>query len=331
MESTMEVSGEREIEEFKRKKDIVIADDLAMQQVLTMITDCRASELRNKKRLEDEAAPHIALAAPHLAEAKRLKDFYEPIMNFWKAARLELDTRVSDYRKRKQQEIEEANRKAIAQADAERKEREAKAEAARQEAERLRLEAERIERERVQREYDEEMARLEAENKRKEEEKALRDAQEAGDKAKVEAARLELERQKAEEDARLKKAEDGRKEAEAEKLRLEKAALKQESKADIEDSRAMMAAPVLQSSAPKTAVLEDGTKATGKKVDIWMFTNGMPIDGEYYGDDARLAGIPMRFFKLDLVKLGKAVKGGEPIPGTKKDYKFVTASKAVKE
>lgn len=320
----MEVSGEREIEEFKRKKDIVIADDLAMNQVLTMIADCKASEDRNE-------AKRVKEVEPHLAEQRRINGFYKPIIEFWKSARLELDTRVSDYRKRKQQEIEEANRRAIAAADAERREREAKAEAARQEAERLRLEAERIERERVQREYDEEMARLEAENKRKAEEKALRDAQEAGDKAKAEAARLELERQKEEEQARIRKAAVERQEAEEEKLRLEKAALKQESKADIEDSRAMMAAPVLQASAPKTAVLEDGTKATGKKVDIWMFTNGMPIDGEYYGDDPRLDGIPRRFFKLDLVKLGKAVKGGEPIPGTKKDYKFVTASKAVKE
>lgn len=320
----MEVSGEREIEEFKRKKDLTITDDVTMSQVLTMIADCKASEDRNE-------AKRVKEVQPHLDEQRRINGFYKPIIEFWKSARLELDTRVSAYRKRKQQEIEEANRKAIAAADAERKEREAKAEAARQEAERLRLEAERIERERVQREYDEEMARLEAENKRKAEEKALRDAQEAGDKAKVEAARLELERQKEEEQARIRKAAVERQEAEEEKLRLEKAALKQESKADIEDSRAMMAAPVLQASAPKTAVLEDGTKATGKKVDIWMFTNGMPIDGEYYGDDARLAGIPMRFFKLDLVKLGKAVKGGEPIPGTKKDYKFVTASKAVKE
>lgn len=325
MESTMEVSGEREIEEFKRKKDLTITDDVTMSQVLTMIADCKASEDRNEAKREKEVAPH-------LAEQRRINGFYKPIIEFWKSARLELDTRVSEYRKRKQQEIEEANRKAIAAADAERKEREAKAEAARQEAERLRLEAERIERERVQREYDEEMARLEAENKRKAEEKALRDAQEAGDKAKVEAARLELERQKEEENARLRKAAEERQAAEDERLRLEKAAIRQESKADIEDSRAMLAAPVLQASAPKTAVLNGGTKATGKRVDIWMFTNGMPTEKtDYYGDDPRVKDIPDRFFVLDLVKLGKAVKGGEPIPGTKRDYKFVTASKAAKE
>lgn len=322
----MEVKTDDEIEVFKRKKDLtVITDDVTMSQVLTMIADCKASEDRNE-------AKRVKEVEPHLAEQRRINGFYKPIIEFWKAARLELDTRVSDYRKRKQQEIEEANRKAIALADAERKEREAKAEAARQEAERLRLEAERIERERVQREYDEEMARLEAENKRKAEEKALRDAQEAGDKAKVEAARLELERQKAEEDARLKKADDDRKEAEAEKLRLEKAALKQESKADIEDSRAMMAAPVLQAAAPKTSVLDDGTKATGKKVWFWMFTNGMPTEKEEYRkDDPRVKDIPDRFFVLDLTKLGKAVKDGEPIPGTKRDYRYATSSKAVKE
>lgn len=321
----MEVSGEREIEEFKRKKDLTITDDVTMSQVLTMIADCKASEDRNEAKREKEVAPH-------LAEQRRINGFYKPIIEFWKSARLELDTRVSDYRKRKQQEIEEANRKAIAAADAERKEREAKAEAARQEAERLRLEAERLERERVQREYDEEMARLEAENKRKAEEKALRDAQEAGDKAKVEAARLELERQQAEEDARLKKAEEERKEAEAEKLRLEKAALKQESKADIEESRAMLAAPVLQAAAPKTSVLEDGTKATGKKVATWLFTNGMPTEGvNYTGDDLRVQDIPDRYFDLNLSRLGKDVKNGVPIHGTKRDYRYATASKAAKE
>jgi hypothetical protein len=326
MESTMEVPGDDEIEVFKRKKEaLVITDDVTMSQVLTLIADCKASEDRNEAKREKEVAPH-------LAEQRRINGFYKPIIEFWKAARLELDTRVSDYRKRKQQEIEEANRRAIAAADAERKAREAKAEAARQEAERLRLEVERIEQERIQREFDEEMARLEAENKRKAEEKALRDAQEAGDKAKVEAARLELERQKAEETARLRQVEEDRTASALEALQFIKAALKQESKADIEDSRAMMAAPVLQASAPKTAVLDDGTKATGKKVWEWSFKNGLPIKGEdYYRDDPRMKDIPDRFFVLDLTKLGKVVRDGEPIPGTKRDYRFATSSKAVKE
>ena len=73
--------------------------------------------------------------------------------------------------------------------------------------------------------------------------------------------------------------------------------------------------------------LDNGAKVGTRKTTSWAFTNGMAIEGEYYGDDPRIKDIPIRYLKLDLSKLGRDVKNGNPIPGTIKLDGFATTTR----
>lgn len=297
------------------------ADDQSEAQALLFIAECKTAGKRLEERRE-------ALVRPHLDAQKKINSTYKPVIDAFTSLWERVDERLSAYRKRKQLAIEEANRKAIAKAEEERKERERIAEEARREAERLRQEAERLEEERLKKEYEAEMARLEAERKLKAEAEAVEAAK---DEAQRRAAQEALEKSRAEEAERARKAEEEKRAAAEAQAKLEKSASKLEVKADTQEARAMTVSPEIQSHAPKTQELLTGDKATGKKVAVWMFTNGMPNEKEeYYGDDPRVQDIPDRYFVLDLSKLGRDVKSGVPIPGTKRDFKYTTAVRTAK-
>lgn len=288
-------------------------------QALIFITECKAAG----KRLDEIRTKKVE---PHLTEQRRINGLYNPVIEAFERLWRGVDAKVSAYKKRRDAEIAEANRLAIAKAEQERAERERKEREAREEAERLRREAERLAKEEADREFQAEMERLALEQKAKDEAAAAEAARKAGKIAEARAAEQRAAEAKAEEERQVRYAEAARQAAEAERARLEKAAIKQDAKADIAATAATMVSPVIQVAAPKTIELQTGAKATGKKQDIWLFANGMPIDGEYYGDDPRIKDIPLRYLKLDVKKLGKDVMNGVPIAGTKRDWKYVTAA-----
>jgi len=322
MQETAAQPGKQELELMEQRAATLIPqDDRTEEQALLFITECKAAA----KRLDTE---RDELVRPHLEEQRRINGIYKPVIETFEMLWERVDARLSDYRKKKQAAIEAANRKAIEDAEKARAEQERKERMAREEAERVRKEAERLEQERIEQEFQAEMAHLELERQRKAELAAAEAARKAGD---VEAAREAEDRAaaaKAEAEAQEKKAEAERKASEEAQAKLAREAIKLDARADTAASKAMMTAPAIQGAAPKTVELSTGAKATGKKVPVWFFENGMPTEGEkYYGDDPRLQSIPDRFFVLDLSKLGKAVMGGEPVPGCLKDFRYVTASR----
>lgn len=316
-----ELNLEQELAIFQQQHVITDPyDDKTEAQALLFITECKAAG----KRLDEIRAKKVE---PHLTEQRRINGIYNPVIQAFERLWRGVDAKVSDYKKRRDAAIQEANRLAIAKAEQERAERERKEREAREEAERLRKEAERLAKEEADREFQAEFDRLALEQKAKNEAAAAEAARTAGDKQAAREAEQRAAQAKADEEELARKAEAERQASESERARLEKAAIKQDAKADIAAAAAAMISPVIQGAAPRTVELESGAKATGKKQDVWMFTNGMPIDEEYFGDDPRVQEIPDCFFVLDTKKLGKAVMTGLPIPGTKKDFKYVTAGR----
>lgn len=301
-----------------RAQSLLIHDDASEEAGLMFIAECKQSYAHLEAQRTDKVQAHNEYVR---MVNKAFKPFTDILDRLWRAT----DAQRSQYALKKQAAIDEANRKAIAAAEAARREEEAKAEAARQEAERLRLEAERIEQERVQKEFEEEMARLELARTKQAQAQAAEDARKAGDRqAEEEALRKQAEAQAAEE-ARTRQADEDRKAAEAEKLRLEKAAVKLEAKADMAETKALMTAPTITGeSATAARTLVSGAKVGSRKVTTWYFENGMAIDGEYYADDPRFKDIPFRYWLLDTAKLGRDVKNGVPVPGCGKSDGIAT-------
>jgi hypothetical protein len=248
------------------------------------------------------------------------------------------DQDLSAYRTAKQAAIDAANRKAIADAEEARRAKEAKEEAARQEAKRLRDEQERLEQEEINRQFQEEMDKLAAAKKIKDDEEALARAKREGDARAAREAQEMLDRAKKLEDERAQKAENDRLSSIAEQARLEKAAIKQDAKADIAASEATMIAPTIQvndSLGKKT--LSDGSSVGTRQVEDWRFDNGLQIYSDpltrkkyadLYADDPRLANveIPKSCLLVDLSKLGKIVKSGMPVKGCTKFMRSATTA-----
>lgn len=230
---------------FEEKAAVLTpTDEKTDEQCLLFISECKAAEKRLDARREE-------LVRPHLDKQREINGAYKPVIDAFNTLWKTMDQRRSDYLKKKQQEIDEANRKAIA---------------------------------------DAEQARLIEEKKAEEARAAAASARESGD---------------------------------------EKTAIKLELKADKAETKAMMTAPVLTTVSSPTAArsLGNGTKMGTRKTTDWLFTNGMPKDGDYYQDDPRVKDIPARYFILDLTKLGKDAKNGVPIPGVQKTEGFSTTSR----
>jgi hypothetical protein len=300
----------QEVETLERKAaSLLVIDDVSEEAALLFIAECK----RSHAKLEEERDKKVR---PLNAEVKAINEGFRPyttiLDRLWRAT----DQIRSQYVTKKQQAIDAANRKAIADAAEARRVEEAKAQDARQEAERLRLEAERLEKEEHDRLLQVEMDRLAAEKKMKDEEEALARAKREGDARAAREAQESIDRAKREEDERLRKAEDDRLAVIEEQNRLEKAAIKQESRADIAESKATMVSPAIQvNDSVGSRTLLDGSKVGTRKVVDWYFENGMPKDGDYYHDDHRVSGIPSRYFILDTAKLAKDVKNGVPVFG----------------
>ena len=300
---------------------IQISDDISEVAALTFISTCKAGYSKME-------AERDSLVRPHNDYVREINSSYGAYTKLYDELARAVGQLRSQYLVLKQQKLDEINRKAIAEAEALKREQERKAEEARQEAERLRKEAEKLEEERIAREVQEEMDRLEIEARKQREARAAADALRAGDIEAAKKAEADLEATRQEEARQARESEEKRKAEADEKARLEKAAVKQDMKAETADSKAMLTTPELVSGETKgVRQLESGAKVGTRKAVSWAFTNGMSIEGDYYGDDVRIKDIPLRYLKLDLSKLGKDVKNGNPIPGTIKLDGFATTTR----
>ena len=320
---------ETELQAYKQEVDalerqataLVVHDEASEEAALVFIAGCKTTE----NKLEEARKEKVQKPNEYV---KTVNAAFKPFSEILERLRKATDQQRNLYLRKRQEAIDAANRKAIADAEAAKRAEERKAEEARQEADRLRKESEKLEEERIAREVQEKMDRLEIENRKKREMQAIIDAQRAGDEAKALVAHASLAAAKAEEEARALRSEQARQAEETEKSRLEKAAVKQDMKAETADSKAMLTTPELVSGDTKgVRQLESGAKVGTRKTVSWAFTNGMSIEGDYYQDDARVQEIPARYFKLDLSKLGKDVKNGNPIPGTIKLDGFATTTR----
>lgn len=272
-------------------------------QALIFITECKAAG----KRLDEIRTKKVE---PHLTEQRRINGLYNPVIEAFERLWRGVDAKVSAYKKRRDAEIAEANRLAIAKAEQERAERERKEREAREEAERLRREAERLAKEEADREFQAEMERLALEQKAKDEAAAAEAARKAGKIAEARSAEQRAAEAKAEEERQVRYAEAARQAAEAERARLEKAAIKQDAKADIAATAATMVSPVIQVAAPKTIELQTGAKAGSRTVKDWTFSNGLPKETVFYRDDPRFKDVPDAFFRFDPTLMNKHVRAG---------------------
>lgn len=320
----------QEVDALEQKAaSLLVVDDASEEAALLFIAECK----RAHAKLEEERDKKVR---PLNAEVKAINDGFRPyttvLDRLWRAT----DQIRSQYVTKKQQAIEAANRKAIAEAAEAKRIEEAKAEAARQEVQRLKDEAERLEREENDRLLQVEMDRLAAEQKIRDEHEALVRAKQDGDARAAREAQETIDRAKLMEEERLRKAENDRLAAVAEQEKRDKAIIKQEAKADIAESKATMVTPTIQvNDSVGSRTLVDGSKVGTREVDDWYFSTGLPIHTDlqkkkyafYYADDTRLPnGIPDRYWVLDLAKLGKDVKNGVPIEGCVKTTRNATTA-----
>jgi len=311
---------EREIDAYRQEVEtlerqaasLLVTDDASEEAALLFIAECKRAYAKLEERRDSKVRPLNA-------EVKAINEGFRPYTTVLDRLWRTTDQIRGRYVTQKQQAIEAANRRAIADAAEAKRREEARAEAARQEAERLRLDAERLEQEENDRLLKVEMDRLAAEKKIRDEEEALVRAKQRGDAEAVRAAQEMLAETRVREEARFEQAEEDRLAVLAEQNKLEKAAIKLDAKADIAESKASMVAPTIQvNDSVGSRTLLDGSKVGTRKVVDWYFENGMPKDGDYYHDDPRVSSIPSRYFLLDTAKMAKDVKNGVPVLGVKR-------------
>lgn len=280
------------------------------------------------KRIERDLEEYRdGIVRPHNNKVREVNKSVKQISELAGGLIMAMDAKRDFFLKEKQRQIDEANRRAAAEAERLRIEKEAKEKALRDEAERLQREAERIERERIEREIAAEVARRESERKQKEAEaaieaarlkaiadeeaaaraiqegkakeaKRLQELAEASRRAEEEA-RLKAEQDKADEAARVQREEEAMRESRAEQVKLEKAAVRAEARADITAEQAATVAPVIQyNDSLGTRTLMNGAKVGTKEVLNVYMDSGLPVYSdppknkkvsEYTRDDRRLA------------------------------------------
>lgn len=275
-----------------------------------------------KRVATDLEAYRDSLVRPHNNKVRSVNQSVKKISLMVDTLVLAMDAEREAYLIEKQRRIDEANRLAAAKAEAERIEKERQEQALRDEAERLRKEAEEVERKRIEKEIEEEEARLKAEQK-------IKDAKDAE----------ERERLRAEQEERERKAEEERKASIKQQAALEKQSVKAEARADVKAEQKDLIAPTIQfNDSVQSRTLASGTRVGTKDVEEVYLENGTPLYkdafkkqyADFRGDDERLpAGIPMRFFDLNVGRLIRAVKDGDTIPGFAiKGRKKTTTAKA---
>ena len=294
----------------EQAKTLLTVDDASEGAATLFIAGCK----KLQADMDDDRKKRVAEMNK---EVKAINESYHPfdevLDKLWRVT----DAAKSVFLVKKARAIEEANRKAIADAEQKKREKELKEKQERDEAERLRLEADRLVREETHRQFEAEMERKRVEEQRQADLKAVEDAAKAGDAQAELEARERANAAALAEQERLLKDEMDRLAAQEEQARLEKQAARHEVKADMAQSQALTVAPQLHDaeSATATRTLSNGTKVGARREVKWAFENGLAIDGDFYQDDPRLQDIPPRYFLLDTKKLGKDVKNGVPVPG----------------
>lgn len=326
----LEAFGQEVARLDEESKTIAVKDDATEEVALIFINGC-------KKTHADIEAYRDAKVRPHNNYVKSVNAVANPFKEVLARLVVATDTLRGDYLVKKQAAIDEENRRRIAQAERERLEKERKEREAREEAERLRKEAERLAKEEADREFQAEMDRLELEQKAKDEAAAAEVARKAGDERAAREAEQRAAQAKAEEEERVRKAEAERQASEAERARLEKMAITQDAKADIAAAMATMIAPAIEVNTSTAArTLANGARVGTREADEPYCTNGLPIYADpikkkyvddYYQDDARLpAGLPARYFALDIAKVVRDLRNGHVVPGFALRTKHMTVS-----
>lgn len=313
----------------EQAKTIQVHDDVTEEVSLIFIDGCKRTHADIEAYRDGKVRPHNTYVKKVNGGVNPFKDVLTRLINATGELR-------SQYLIRKQAAIEEANRRAIAEAEQARLEKERKEKEAREEAERLRKEAERLEKEAADRELQEEMDRLALEQKAKDEAAAAEVARKAGDVAAANAAEQRANQAKAEEEERARKAEEERKASEAERARLEKAAIKQDAKADIAAVASTMIAPVITVNTSTAArTLANGARVGTRDADEPYFTNGMPVYADpikkkyetYRRNDPRLPkDIDDSLWIFDTARAVRILRDDQPVPGMALRQKHTTVA-----
>lgn len=292
---------DQHVKELEQKShEITVTDDVGEGAAVIFIAGIK----QVSKDLDDY---RDGLVRPHNTFVRKVNDSVRNISTLASQLVSAMDGRRSQYLLEKQRQIEEANRKAAAEAERIRAEKERKEREQREAAERARQEAERLETERIEREIKAEMEKQEAERKRREAEaaieaarlKAIADAEAAqraireghvreAEKAKrlaeeskraEEEARQKAEQAKAEEAARIQKEEEDRKASLAAQAKLESQANRLEVKADLVASEASVVSPEIQFNTLSTVrTLASGAKVSTRTVqEVTCWENGTPV------------------------------------------------------
>lgn len=325
----IEAFGQEVAKLEEQSKTIQVNDDVTEEVSLIFIDGCKRTHSDIEAYRDGKVRPHNNFVKKVNSGVNPYKDILTRIINA-------TDTLRSQYLTRKQAAIEEENRRRIAEAERLRLENERKEQAARDEAERLRKEAERLAKEEADRELQAEMDRLALEQKAKDEAAAAEAARRAGDEAAAREAEQRAAQAKADEEERARKAEEDRKASEAERARLEKAAIKQEAKADIAAVTATMIAPTIGVNTSMAArTLANGARVGTRDADEPYFTNGMPVYADpikkkyedYYQDDVRLSPeLVKRYFVFDIAKAVRDLRNGIEVPGMALRQKHTTVA-----
>jgi hypothetical protein len=312
MELALVPIADDEIQAYKQEVDalerqataLVVHDEASEEAALVFIAGCKTTE----NKLEEARKEKVQKPNEYV---KTVNAAFKPFSEILERLRKATDQQRNLYLRKRQEAIDAANRKAIAEAEALKREQERKAEEARQEAERLRKEAEKLEEERIAREVQEEMDRLEIEARKQREARAAADALRAGDIEAAKKAEADLEATRREEARQAFDSDQKRKVEAFEKARLEKAAVKQDMKAETADSKAMLTTPELVSGMTKgTRELVSGSSVGTRKKKRWVFSNGLPVDTKFYRNDPRFKNIGDECFEFNPTVVNRLVNAG---------------------
>lgn len=314
------------VQDIENEPDVVLDPEIITQlevyrqQIVRLQDESRMIEIADEagegaalifidgvKRIERDLEEYRdGIVRPHNNKVREVNKSVKQISELAGGLIMAMDAKRDFFLKEKQRQIDEANRRAAAEAERIRIEKEAKEKALRDEAERLQREAERIEQERIEREIAAEVARREAERKQKAAEaeieaarlKAIADAEAAEraiqegkeeearrlhalaeeSKRAEEDARIKAEQEKADEAARIKREEEAIRASQAEQVKLEKAAVRAEARADITAEQAATVAPVIQyNDSLGTRTLMNGAKVGTKEVLNVYMDSGLPV------------------------------------------------------
>ena len=270
------------LEEVKKyQQPIVVNSQETMDVALVMI--------KGMKDLHGKIEEHrTSTVSPHNKFVKKVNEAHEPSKTFLDRTWRAYDGLVSAYRAKVKRELEEAQRKAIEEANRVKAEEEAKAAELRRQAEEA-----------------------------KKQQPVLEETREA-----LQGAIAEIQQQKAAaiaEDDQDTLVVLGRKEADLTarltEISTDVQVVDLEAKAQEAELKAATVAPVVVQQQAKTVESFDGSRHGFQTIKSPILPGALPLDGDYYRDDVRLKELPDSLFVLDVSRLKKWTKDGMKIPG----------------